>query len=65
MSLNAIISELRSATRVEKVSVEFRNGRTVVGAVLFNESKGVGKVINVDEEVSVDFRLDQIAAVRL
>lgn len=65
MSLDAILTALRDATRLERVNVQFRDGRTVAGAVLFNESKGVGKVINVDEEISVDFRLDQIVAVRL
>ena len=56
---------LKAATREEKVSVEFIGGRTVEGAILFNESKGCGKVINVEEEVSVDFRIEQIAAVKL
>ncbi|MFG0319710.1 MAG: hypothetical protein ACF8XB_20735 [Planctomycetota bacterium JB042] len=60
-----IISNLRAATREEKVSVEFRDGKRVEGAILFNESKGVGKVINVEEEVSVDFRVEQLAAVRI
>lgn len=60
-----IVTTLRQATREEKVSVEFRDGRTVEGAILFNETKGCGKVINVDEEISVDFRIDQILAVKL
>lgn len=65
MVYDEIASALREATRREKVSVEFRDGKRVEGAVLFIESKGVGKVINVDEEISVDFRIDQIAAVHL
>lgn len=65
MTRQSIIAELRKAVREEKVNVEFRDGKIVEGAVLFNESKGCGKVINVDKEISVDFRLDQIVAVRL
>lgn len=60
-----IISNLRAATREAKVAVEFRDGKCVEGAILFNESKGVGKVINIDEEVSVDFRVEQLVAVRI
>jgi len=59
-----MISNLRAATRSEKASIEFRDGKRVEGAILFNESKGVGKVINVADEVSVDFRVEQLVAVR-
>ncbi len=65
MTRQAIIAELRKAIREEKVNVEFRDGKVVEGAILFNESKGCGKVINIDKEISVDFRLDQIAAIRI
>jgi len=36
----------------------------VAGAVIFNESKGSGRIINVDQEVSVDFRVEEIRDVR-
>jgi hypothetical protein len=65
MTRQAIIHALRKALREEKVNVEFRDGKVVEGAILFNESKGCGKVINVDKEISVDFRLDQIVAIRM
>ena len=65
MTRQAIIVALRKALREEKVNVEFRDGKVVEGAILFNESKGCGKVINVDKEISVDFRLDQIVAIRI
>jgi hypothetical protein len=65
MSRQAIINALRKATREDKVNVEFRDGKVVEGAILFNEIKGCGKVINVDKEISVDFSLDQISAVRI
>ncbi len=65
MKHDTIASSLRRATQEEKVSVEFIDGKVVEGAILFNETKGCGKVINVEEEVSVDFRVEQIAAVRI
>lgn len=65
MQTMSITDALRSATREELVSVQFNDGRIVDGAILFNESKGVGKVINVEKEVSVDFRVEQIASVRM
>ncbi len=61
----SLVQALRRATREDKVQVEFRDGKRVQGAILFNESKGVGKVINVEEEISVDFHLEQIASVHV
>jgi hypothetical protein len=65
MTQDAVICALRQAVvcHEEQVEVEFSNGTRVVGAILFNESKGVGKVINVAEEISVDFKIEQISAV--
>jgi len=60
-----IVTTLRQAAAEEKVAVEFRDGRTVEGAILFNESKGCGKVINIDEEISVDFQIEQILTVKM
>lgn len=65
MNYQSLVNTLRKATHVEKVSVEFRDGKRVEGAILFNETKGCGKVINVDKEISVDFQLTQIAAIKL
>lgn len=65
MKTESISIALKRATREEKVRVEFLDGKCVEGAILFNESKGVGKVINVEKEVSVDFKLEQIAKVRI
>ncbi len=62
---DSIASSLRKATREDKVSVEFLDGKTVEGAILYNDAKGVGKVINVEKEFSVEFRVEQIAEVRI
>lgn len=65
MTRQAIVTALRQAVKEEKVNVQFRDGKTVEGAILFNEIKGCGKVINVDKEISVDFNLDQIASIHM
>lgn len=65
MKHQRIASSLKRATREEKVCVKFLDGKTVEGAILFNESKGCGKVINVEKEVSVDFRVEQIASIKI
>lgn len=65
MKTQSISTALRQAVRESKVSVEFGDGKMVEGAILFNEAKGCGKVINVEQELSVDFRVDQIVAVKI
>ena len=59
-----IFDLLVEARAAERVSIYFRDGRIVSGAVIFNESKGSGRIINVDAEVSVDFRVEEIRDVR-
>ena len=41
------------------------DGRSMSGAIIFNEFKGTGRLINVDEEISFDFRVDQVIDVKL
>ena len=65
MKQHMIPTSLKKATRVEKACVEFVDGRSIEGAVLFNEVKGCGKVINVQEEYSVNFKVEQIVDVKL
>ena len=59
-----IFDLLVSARSADRVSLYFRDGRIVSGAVIFNEFKGTGRIINVEEEVSVDFRVDDLRDVR-
>lgn len=59
-----IFDLLVSARSADRVSLYFRDGRIVCGAVIFNEFKGTGRIINVDEEVSVDFRVEDLRDVR-
>ena len=41
------------------------SGDCFQGAIIFNEFKGTGRLINVDEEFSYDFNVDQIISVKL
>ena len=45
--------------------MHFENNRVVSGALIFNEFKGTGRIINVDLEISVDFAVDDLRDVRL
>jgi len=59
-----IFDLLVTARSADRVTLYFRDGRIVTGAVIFNETKGTGRVINIDEEVSVDFRVENLRDVR-
>jgi hypothetical protein len=60
-----ILQDLRKAARADRVALEFRDGRVLQGAILFNDIKKCGKLINIEEEFSVDFDAAQIKAVRI
>ena len=51
---------LLSARTAEVCTVHFKDGRIMRGALVFNQFKGTGRLINVDEEVSLDFSVDDI-----
>jgi hypothetical protein len=51
---------LLNARTADKVTVHFKDGRVVHGALIFNPFKGTGRLINIDQEVSVDFAVDDI-----
>jgi hypothetical protein len=55
-----IYDMLLSARTADKVTLHFRDGRIVHGALIFNQFKGTGRVINIDQEVSIDFAIDEI-----
>ncbi len=62
---DTLLHLLKKAARADIVSLDFKNGRTIEGAILFNEVKKSGKIINIVEEVSVDFDIEEINQVRL
>jgi len=55
-----IYDMLLSARTADKVTMHFKDGRIVHGALIFNRFKGTGRVINIDQEVSVDFNVAEI-----
>lgn len=62
---DTLLQSLKKAARSDIVSLTFKNGKTIEGAILFNEIKKSGKIINIVEEISVDFDIDDVSRVRL
>jgi hypothetical protein len=56
---------LMNARQADWVELSLEDGRSMSGAIIFNEFKGTGRLINVDEEISFDFRVDQVVDVKL
>lgn len=56
---------LMNARQAKWVELDLEDGRSLTGAIIFNEFKGTGRLINVEEEVSFDFNVDQIVDVRI
>lgn len=62
---DSVLQSLKKAARADKVSLTFKSGQIVEGAILFNEIKKSGKIINIVEEISVDFEIGDITKVKL
>jgi len=56
---------LMNARQAAWVELTLENGQTLEGAIIFNEFKGAGRLINVDKEISYDFRVEQVRNVRI
>jgi hypothetical protein len=56
---------LMNARQAEWVELSLEDGRSLSGAIIFNEFKGTGRLINVDEEFSYDFNVDQVTDVKI
>jgi len=59
-----IYDMLLSARTAEVCTLQFKDGRLLRGALVFNQFKGTGRIINVDEEVSVDFTVDELRDIK-
>lgn len=55
---------LSQARHADMVHLYLRDGRVIEGAILFNEIKGTGRIINVIREISVDFRAFDVRDIR-
>ena len=51
---------LLGARTADSVTLHFRDGRILHGALIFNQFKGTGRLINIDQEISVDFAVDDL-----
>ena len=56
---------LMNARQADWVHLSLEDGRSVEGAIIFNEFKGTGRLINVEKEISFDFNVDQVLDVRI
>ena len=56
---------LMNARQADWVQLSLDDGRSLSGAIIFNEFKGTGRLINIDEEISFEFRVDQVVDVKL
>ncbi len=56
---------LMNARQTSWVELRMRDGRCVQGAIIFNEFKGTGRLINVQDEISFDFTSEQILDVKI
>ena len=55
-----IYDMLLGARTAEVCTVHFKDGRVLRGSLVFNQFKGTGRLINVDDEISTDFAVDEI-----
>jgi hypothetical protein len=60
-----IYDMLLGARTADKVTMHFKDGRAVHGALIFNPFKGTGRIIDIDMELSIDFEVDDIRDLKL
>ncbi len=65
MSAQKIYDMLLGVRTADKVTLYFKDGRILSGALIFNQFKGTGRLINIDEELSVDFGVDDLRDLKL
>jgi hypothetical protein len=60
LDTDKIYDLLLGARTADIVTVHFKDGRMIRGALIFNQYKGTGRLINIDKEVSVDFDIGEL-----
>ncbi len=60
-----VLEQLMAGCSAERVAVVFRDGKSLEGALLFNPIKRSGKLINVDEEFSIDFETTEVKNIKV
>ena len=61
---SAAVAFVESAERVEWVELILRDGRTLEGNVIRNPIRRTGTVVNAIQETRIDFKIDDVQAVR-
>jgi len=56
---------LLNARTADKVVMHFKDGRIIAGALIFNPFKGTGRLINIEQELSIDFAVDDIRDLKM
>jgi hypothetical protein len=64
-SLEKVYDLLMNARQSSWVTLQFHSGNSISGAIIFNEYKGTGRIINIDEEFSRDFHASEIRDVKI
>ncbi|MDP6424623.1 MAG: hypothetical protein QGG14_07760 [Planctomycetota bacterium] len=64
MDHEEVFDLLMNARKSDWVQLALADGQKLEGAIIFNEFKGTGRLINIDKEISVDFRADQVQDVK-
>ena len=65
LSREEVYDLLMNARQTSWVELHMQDGRCVQGAIIFNEFKGTGRLINVQDEISFDFTAEQILDVKM
>ena len=60
-----IYDMLLGARTADKVTMHFKDGRAVHGALIFNPFKGTGRIIDIEMELSIDCEVDDIRDLKL
>lgn len=60
-----VLEQLIAGCAAEKVAVHFVDGRSLEGALLYNPIKHSGKLINVDQEFSLDFHTNDVRLIKV
>ena len=55
---------LRAADFAAQVTLYFKDKRIVSGILVFNPSRGIGRVIDLDKQVSLNFHVDELRDVK-
>jgi len=64
MAPEKIYDALLAAATAEMVTITFKDGRVVTGALIFNPFKGTGRVIDPVREASINFDVQDIRDLR-